>query len=283
MIPQVSRVGVCLCLAAAMPAAGFAQHEEAGGPLTGPPVLDAPFSADATTTVQQTLGDGARTERRATARYYRDRAGRVRVEQMIAPKPASGGQVRITIHPDTATGKVYTLDPETRTARLGPRSGADWAIGGGSTFAVPLGGSRFLVFAEGEQLRRRAGLVDNPVEETSLGTRQMSGVEVVGRRTMVMVPAGQLGNDRPMQIVDERWESPELKLVIYSRHSDPRTGEIDYRVTNITRAEPPPDLFLIPTGYTVGGGQDDWINLEFADPPEGMKKTPAPVKLAREP
>jgi hypothetical protein len=51
--------------------------------LTGSPVLDAPFSADATTMVRHTLGDGTRIERIARARYYRDSLGRVRVEQTI--------------------------------------------------------------------------------------------------------------------------------------------------------------------------------------------------------
>jgi hypothetical protein len=34
-----------------------------------------------------------------------------------------------------------------------------------------------------------------------------------------------------------------------SRHSDPRTGEETFRLTNVTRAEPSPDLFLVPPGY----------------------------------
>jgi hypothetical protein len=277
LIQQIRCVGMVLCLAATVPAAGLAQHETIGGPLTGPPILDAPFSAEATTTLQQTLGDGTRIERRATARYYRDRIGRVRVEQAIigleALNPAAEGQARITIHPDLATAKVYTLDPVTRTARIGSRYVADSAVGGGDTFAVPLGGPRFLVFAQGERLRERVGLVGNPVEEDSLGTQRIAGVEAVGRRTTVTVLVGQLGNDRPMQIVDERWESPQLKMVVYSRHSDPRTGVIDYRVTNIRRTEPPPDLFVIPADYVVTG-DGVWISLDFADAPKGAKSAP---------
>jgi hypothetical protein len=238
-------------------------------------VRDAPLSADATTTVQQTLGDGTRIERRGTARYYRDGAGRVRVEQMIigleALRPTPEGQVRITIQPDPADGRVYTLDPGTRTARVGPRSGADGAVGGGNSFAVPLGGVRFLVFIRGQALLDRTGLGGNPIEEESLGTRQISGVDVIGTRITITVPAGQLGNDRPMQIVDERWESPQLKMVIYARHSDPRTGVIDYRVTNIRRMEPAPALFVIPADYTIEVGSGDWLQLEFADPPKGSK------------
>lgn len=264
-------LGLCLVLLTCPVTAG-AQQEGMGNPLTSGPVIDAPFSADATTTIQQTLGDGTRIDRRATAHYYRDRAGRVRVEQMImgiaSLSPTAEGQVRITIQPEPTDGRVYTLDPSARTARLGPRSSADWAVGGGETFAVPLGGIRFLVFGRGQQLRQRIGVTGNPVEEEALGTRQISGVDAVGRRSTLTIPIGQFGNDRPMEIVDERWESPQLRVVIYSRHSDPRTGVIDYRLTNIRRNEPPADLFVLPADYTVAAATGDWIALEFADQPK---------------
>jgi hypothetical protein len=67
----------------------------------------------------------------------------------------------------------------------------------------------------------------------------------------VIIPTDRVGNDRPMQITDERWESPDLSLVVYSRYSDPRTGVIEYRLTNITRTEPAADLFQVPADYTI--------------------------------
>jgi hypothetical protein len=39
------------------------------------------------------------------------------------------------------------------------------------------------------------------------------------------------------------WESPELRLVIFSRTSDPRSGVLEYRVTKIRRTEPSARLF----------------------------------------
>jgi hypothetical protein len=67
-------------------------------------------------------------------------------------------------------------------------------------------------------------------------------------------------------VVDERWESPELKLLIYSRHSDPRTGVVEYALSNIRRTEPPPDLFVIPPDYTVGRDPSEVVlTLEFAE------------------
>ena len=269
------RICTFLQVAVAIPALAVGQSAVEGGPLTGPPVAHAPFSADATTIVRQTLGDGTRIEHRGTARYYRDTAGRVRVEQTIiglqALNAGAEQQVRITVYPDPTKGSAYTLDPVARTAALGPRSIAGLAVGGGDTFAVPLGGPRFLVFDRGERLLKRYRLGEGMTREESLGKRHMAGLEVMGRRITITIPAGQLGNDRPMQIVDERWESAELKIVIYSRHSDPRTGVVEYQVTNIVRADPPAELFVIPPDYTIRG-ESDWITLEFAAPAPGEKR-----------
>jgi hypothetical protein len=51
-------------------------------------------------------------------------------------------------------------------------------------------------------------------------------------RTTITIPAGEIGNERAIEIVSERWYSPELQLVVMTRHSDPRTGETVYRLTN---------------------------------------------------
>ena len=87
--------------------------------------------------------------------------------------------------------------------------------------------------------------------EESLGTRQIEGVRATGRKTTNIIPTGQIGNDRPIEITDERWESPDLKLLLYSRYSDPRTGVVEFKLTNISRVEQPADLFTVPSDYTV--------------------------------
>lgn len=89
-----------------------------------------------------------------------------------------------------------------------------------------------------------------------LGVRDFEGVSATGTRTVTTIPAGAIGNERPIEIAYERWYSKELELVVYSKHSDPRIGEQTYRLTNIVRSEPDPSLFSVPTGYRV-----------LADPP----------------
>ena len=89
-----------------------------------------------------------------------------------------------------------------------------------------------------------------PIVE-QLGNQMMEGVTVEGTRTTMTIPAGQIGNESPIQIVSERWFSPELKVLVMSRQSDPRFGETTYRLIGVTRVEPPEDLFDIPSDYKV--------------------------------
>jgi hypothetical protein len=97
-----------------------------------------------------------------------------------------------------------------------------------------------------------APTVPVPAPKTeSLGTRQIEGLSATGQRTTTTIPAGRIGNDRPIEILDERWVSSDLKVVLLSRHRDPQTGETEFRLTNIKRAEPSPDLFKVPANNTI--------------------------------
>ena len=257
-------LAVCLLVVLGSSRTGFGQGgwSVAGGPLTGPPVPDAPFSADATTTVRQTLSGGAIERRIAKARYFRDRGGRVRVEQSINASeeivPLATNVQRITIWPDPAGSGAYayTLEPLTRTASKGPRDIAGLAVGGGDTFAAPLGGVRFLIFHSALHNHNAT----STVTQESLGSRLIAGVETVGRRLRTTIPAGQAG----IQVTEERWESPELKILMFARSSDPQVGIVEYQISNVRRAEPDSGLFVVPNDYTVVSS-NEWITLEWAE------------------
>jgi hypothetical protein len=79
----------------------------------------------------------------------------------------------------------------------------------------------------------------------------IEGVQAEGTRTTLTIPAGAIGNDLPIQVVSERWYSPELQTVVMTKHSDPRMGDTTYRLTNINRNEPAPSLFQAPADYTA--------------------------------
>ena len=140
---------------------------------------------------------------------------------------------------------IYWLDETTRNARLHARGVEAVAVGGGRDFSIQIAPDRFLNVGRFVQVE---DLLANDAEE-NLGSRRIAGVETRGRRLALTVPVGYLGNHRPIEIVDERWESPELRLVIESRYSDSRIGFVAYRLKNIRRDEPRPDLFVIPDGY----------------------------------
>lgn len=86
---------------------------------------------------------------------------------------------------------------------------------------------------------------------TSLGTREIAGVKAEGKLRSYEIPAGAIGNDKPITVSDESWFSPELQMTVYHKHSDPRTGERVYRLDDLRRAEPAADLFAAPAGYEI--------------------------------
>jgi len=84
-----------------------------------------------------------------------------------------------------------------------------------------------------------------------LGKMTIEGLEAEGKRTTSTIETGAIGNDRPIQVVTERWYSPELQTVVSTRNTDPRMGEMSFQLTNVHRGEPGAYLFQIPSGYTV--------------------------------
>jgi hypothetical protein len=82
-----------------------------------------------------------------------------------------------------------------------------------------------------------------------LGEKAVNGVMAQGTRNLRTIPAGAIGNDRDLQMVDERWFSNDLQVMIKSINSDPRFGETTYQLTNIVRAPQDPSLFQVPNDY----------------------------------
>lgn len=89
------------------------------------------------------------------------------------------------------------------------------------------------------------------ISRESLGTQTIEGMLAEGTRTTMIFPVGAVGNDRPLTTVHETWTSPELKITVLSKESDPRQGESTTRLTNISRAEPDATLFQVPPDYQI--------------------------------
>ena len=215
------------------------ERHSRGSILVSTPVLDSPFSGDAVTTWRPPSNSGHH-EVRATARYYRDRAGRIRVEQTFVGHTGRQRPQRVVVTPDLTKRWAYLLDPAARTAmRISRTSGASVTSGGAVHLMLPVSMTCNIALF-------RPGL-HGLLEEESLGERTMDGVRVEGTRVRSMLNAW-LG---PGDTIDERWFSPELKLEMYARSEDEQIGVVEYRVTPIRRAEPPSELFEVPADYDL--------------------------------
>jgi hypothetical protein len=229
---------------------------------SGETVKDAPYSAEAVTETTQLLADGNRIVSRSTSKQYRDSEGRERREIAL------GGQQTVLIT-DPVAGVSYSLLPDSRTAEKMPlpriqvlSSGAEsssWvrstqvrmeAFNGAS--ALALGGPEVPVINDRQVVARAPGDADPQTE--NLGTSLIEGVLAEGKRTHMVIPPGQAGNDKPIEVAAETWYSPDLKMTIVTRNFDPRLGETVFKLTNISRAEPARTLFEVPAGYTVNEG-----------------------------
>ena len=95
----------------------------------------------------------------------------------------------------------------------------------------------------------------DPWKKESLGTQTIEGVNAEGTRATLTIPAGEVGNTLPIEVVDETWYSPELQIIVLTKHRDPRSAETTYRLTNIDRGEPDRSQFEVPVDYAVAEGK----------------------------
>ena len=98
---------------------------------------------------------------------------------------------------------------------------------------------------------RAPGYAGGPVNKEDLGQQVIEGVLATGTRMTTTIPAGSIGNEQPILVVSEQWFSLDLKVLVMTKHSDPRSGENTYRLTNITQTEPARSLFEVPADYTL--------------------------------
>ena len=232
----------------------------------GPIVKGAPFCADGVTSSSQTLGDGTKLSRTVNARICRDSEGRVRREQTILGLGAlasSNEPLTIVTIVDPVAGVQYVLVPSKKEASKSPMPGGRGGARGRSNQSADIGGvpppPPPPPPPDGE-VRARSGVPGGrrggppaglPNVPEALGTKQIEGGNAVGTRRTETIPTGTIGNDRPITITDERWESTDLKVLVSSDHHDPRSGDVKYRLTNINRSEPDGVLFTVPSDYTM--------------------------------
>jgi hypothetical protein len=242
------------------------------------PVKNAPYTATAVTESTQTLVDGNRIVHKSSVFLARDNQGRTRREQTISqlgPMRIDGPERKLVIINDPVAHTEYVLNPSEQTARvlkqnestdtkatevlrkkLEARRGEEpegmikklevMQAGEQGTVTVRVNGKPGP--GEPAEYKNQAALsVDKKHED--LGVQQVEGVSCQGKRETITIPAGAEGNERPMQIISESCYSEALHAVVTSKHSDPRFGETEYRLTNVKLGEPDASLFQVPANY----------------------------------
>ena len=209
----------------------------AAGPH-GKTVAGSPYSANFSITSTQTLPDGNQISRNNTGSVARDTQGRTRRDitlSSIGPWAAEGKPAVHTVFiNDVVAGTQYILNVDQKTARK-----MTWQGRGPRPNTSP------------RPPRPRNS--DDGVT-TSLGTQLINGVNAEGTRYTRTIPAGAVGNDKPIVITNEQWYSSDLQTVVMSKRSDPRMGETVFQLTNVQRTEPDPSLFQVPADFAVKEG-----------------------------
>ena len=263
----------------AAPATGMIELISPLGGVGGKTVKGAPFSADAETESVQMLVDGNRIVRKSSSKMFRDSEGRTRREQTLEALGewgSAGDAPTLIFIRDPNTNESYTLNPKDRTAQKAKV--ITWMAEDGNMHYEASAGA---VFFSGDAADKKTQTFEQqvsvitkdrvphmatavaapgghvlvhtggPTKTEDLGYQEIEGVKAHGVRNTTTIPAGQIGNDKDINIVAEEWFSDELQMMVMSKHSDPRTGETNYRLTRIDRNEPDKSLFAVPVDYTV--------------------------------
>ena len=215
-------------------------------------VKGAPFSAQVVFERTQTLANGVQIARKMTGAICRDSEGRTRQELLH-----EGGPEFVVID-DRIAGVLYHLNIAHRTAsemsQISHRKIEE-------LHQMREHEERKIKEEElqkREESEKRAVAIKTSAKHLeperrveSLGTQNFESVQAEVTRVTTTIPAGYEGNDRPFEIVSEKWYSPDLQLVVMARRSDPRSGDMVYRLTNLTRAEPARSSFDVPEGFKV--------------------------------
>lgn len=237
----------------------------------GATVTGAPYSAQITTERVQVLQDGNRIVQTTSGTVARDGQGRTRREEsVIGLKAANGEPPRMVMIDDPVAQVHWTLDTQKKIAMKTPlppgKPGAAIALSIPDTDVAFAGGPVTIgntahASSGLSVIRKDFGSDDVNSTKSDLGTQTIQGVPATGTRIARTIPAGQIGNEQPIVITTETWYSPDLKVLVMSKSTDPRMGDTNYTLSNIERGEPSATLFQVPDDYTVKD-ESHWFTMQ---------------------
>ena len=194
-----------------------------------PSTPSAPFTATVNTEWIRQLPDGSSITWRNHRTIARDATGRIFQERRtFVPEGGKAESVVTQIEiSDPAAHELYICRTSERVCRL-------------ESFSAPAAALHFT------QVNAHA-----TAGAENLGKQFIGGLETLGTRETITLPAGSLGNNSPILTKREFWYSPQLGLNLISKLQDPRSGEQNYEVSDIAVGEPDAKLFEVPSGYKV--------------------------------
>lgn len=231
------------------------------------------YSANTSTETVQTLADGNRIVRRTVSKFYRDSDGRTRREQTfgnVDPEHPTPHEVKVFVD-DPVNGTAFVLDPGSKSADkvqrtrkfLDERNGEDdgtrimfKSVNDSEAGEQSAPGRMMVKFRDEHSGNPNALAMVVPdqkrdVVKEDLGTRNIEGVDCSGTRQTITIPAGAVGNEKPILLVTETWFAPAIDAVVQSTTDDPRYGKTTYQLTNVQLSEPARSLFEPPTDFKL--------------------------------
>jgi len=273
---QDSAPGPVIAGAALAPRPGmFAMHVDG---MDAAPVKDAPFCATVTTEHTQSFADGNRIHTSNSSLMCRDSEGRTRREadlNLLGAGAENSSPKLITIV-DPVAGVRYLLDPDDKIAHKMTTSGPGGPAG--MPPDLPAKGERMMVLQNNggpdgstfstNVMFRKIGRDANqpPPAAENLGDQMLNGIHATGTRITTTIPAGQMGNDKPISVTSERWYSQDLKATVMTKHSDPWAGELKTEFTNVNTSEPDPSLFSVPSDYKIVDDKNGPFTIRMSAP-----------------
>ncbi len=168
----------------------------------------------------------------------------------VAGGPTSNKEITLTFSPDA---KAHAELKTAQEAELKAKQHAEQTAAQHAGAKVQFTSQDATVSSVGQVTWVTAGPAGSALAATrdDLGQQVIEGVPAKGTRTTTVIPAGAIGNELPITVTSEEWFSSDLKVLVMTKHADPRSGETTYRLTGITRGEPDASLFELPAGVTI--------------------------------
>ena len=205
------------------------------------PVKNNPLTADIVNSHVQYLSDGNKITNEETSHFYRDSEGRTRREnKLMLPGHEGDAPSMITID-DPVAHTRFILNTVRKSAN-------EVVVENG-----PANSKVMFYKREGDPAVIGKGPApdDSPETKEDLGTQTINGFSAHGTRMSHTIPAGKIGNERPITVTTESWYSDDIGMEVLRVHKDPWVGEMTTKVTNVRRGEPDASLFTPPVDYKV--------------------------------